>query len=152
MQLIFNSIIIKKKQYKSSSRLISVSERLLSKHLQHALSNNNIDITVEQWRILFYLWKEDGVNQRELAITANKEKSTITRQIDVLEKKNLIERRSHVSDKRNKLIFLTKKGKEMEFLALESARKITKKAEENISSEELKIFKKVITQIIENIK
>ncbi len=116
------------------------------------MQENQIDITVEQWRILFYLWNQDGLNQRELATIANKEKSTITRQVDVLEKKKLIERRNAPTDKRNKLIFLTQKGKEIEEVALNAARNITQKAEENISKDELKIFKKVITQIIDNIK
>ena len=40
----------------------------------------------------------------------------------------------------------------MENTALNSSREITKRAEKNITGEELKIFKKVITQIIENIK
>ncbi len=75
----------------------------------------------------------------------------MTRQIDTLESKGLIIRNSHNKDKRNKLIFLTEKGKEIEEIALNTARNITNKAEEGINENELKIFKKVIEQIIRNI-
>lgn len=143
---------IKKKQYNSSSRLISVAERLLSAHLQNNLIENNIELTVEQWRILFYLWKEDGINQQELAYRASKEKSTITRQIDVLEKKGLILRKSSNEDKRNKLIYVTTKGQSIENKALETAREITKKAETGISNEQMKVFKNVVTTIIKNLQ
>lgn len=142
---------IKEKQFNSSSRLISVAERLLSAHLEHDLRQNGLKVTVEQWRILFYLWKEDGINQQELAKRAKKEKSTIARQVDILEKKKLISRRSLNEDKRNKLIFLTEQGKAIEEKALNTARLITKMAETNIAKDDLEVFKKVLHKIIENI-
>ncbi len=128
-----------------------MSERLLTSSLQKGLRINNLGITVEEWRTLFYLWKEDGVNQRDLASRASKEKSTMTRQINALERKGLITRNSYNKDKRNKLIFLTEKGKGIEEIALNTARNITNKAEEGINENDLKIFKKVIEQIISNI-
>lgn len=100
---------------------------------------------------MFYLWKEDGLNQNELALKANKEKSTITRQIDALEKKGLVYRQSHSGDKRNKLIFLSETGKQMEKTALETAHLITENAEQGIEPEELAIFKKVIDKMIQNL-
>jgi len=132
--------------------LISVTERLLTAQLQRDLLVNGLKVTIEQWRILFYLWREDGINQQELAKRAKKEKSTITRQIDTLEKKGLIIRRSLDEDKRNKQIFLTQQGKGIEETALNTARLITKKGETNIDKEELAIFKKVLHQIIENLE
>ena len=152
MQLTLIYRDIKIEQYNSSSRLISVAERLLTAHLQNDLLTNGIKITIEQWRILFYLWKEDDINQQELAKRAKKEKSTITRQIDTLEKKGLIIRRSLDTDKRNKQIFLTQQGRAIENNALSTARLITKKAETNIVKDELEVFKKVLHQIIENLE
>jgi DNA-binding MarR family transcriptional regulator len=125
---------------------------LLTAHLQNDLQENNIDITIEQWRILFYLWKEDGINQQELAKRSKKEKSTITRQVDALEKKGLIIRRSLDQDKRNKQIFLTQQGNLIKEDALNTAREITKKAESNINKVELEVFKKVLHEIIENLE
>ena len=139
-------------QRNSSSSLISVASRLLSARLQHAFAANNIDITIEQWTLLFYLWEKDGLTPRELAISANKEKSTITRQIDALEKRNLITREPHYGDKRNKIIKLTKKGKSIKTGALGAANDVTMVSEENISEEELLIFKKVLKSIISNVK
>lgn len=142
---------MKKQTYNSSSRFISVTERLLVSKLQEEFNNNNIEITVEQWKLLFYLWDNDGVNQRDLSIRANKEKSTIARQIVDLEKKELIIRESSEFDKRNKLIFITEKGKELEKETLKIANTITEKSEKNISEEDLNTVKRVLTQMIQNL-
>lgn len=142
---------MKKQTYNSSSRFISVTERLLVSKLQEEFNNNNIEITVEQWKLLFYLWDNDGVNQRDLSIRANKEKSTIARQIVDLENKELIIRESSEFDKRNKLIFITEKGKELEKETLKIANAITEKSEKNISEEDLNTVKRVLTQMIQNL-
>ncbi|MFA8342661.1 MAG: MarR family winged helix-turn-helix transcriptional regulator [Rhodothermaceae bacterium] len=140
------------KELNTSSRLISVASRLLAARLQEDFSTNEIDITVEQWRILFYLWEEDGINQNELAKRADKEKSTMTRQIEALEKKDLIFRESHSSDKRNKLIYLTRKGKKLEKQAMGIADSITVLSEKGITKKDMEVFKKVMIQVITNIK
>jgi len=151
LQPILNITTIKKEQYESSSRLINVAGRILTSRLQVGLQEDNMGITVEEWRILFYLWKEDKVNQQELALKSNKEKSTITRKINALEKKGLISRENHLTDKRNNTISLTAKGRELESNALSIARAITTKAEKNIEERELENFKKVLTKIISNL-
>ncbi len=142
---------MKKQTYNSSARLISVVERLLISKLQEEFNKNDIKITVELWRLLFYLWRKDGVNQRDLSIRAYKEKSTITRQIVDLEKKGLIFRKNSESDMRNKLIFLTDKGKSLEKKSLKLADSITKNAENNICVEDLNTVKNVLDQMIKNI-
>lgn len=129
-----------------------MAERLLTAQLEQAFQLDGIEITSEQWRVLFYLWNEDGINQRELAKRVKKEKSTITRQIDTLERKGLIERHSLNEDKRNKQLFVTQQGKIIEERTLHIAQSITEKAEASIHKTELKIFRKVLQQMILNIE
>lgn len=129
-----------------------MASRLLASRLETSLSRPSLNITVEQWRILFYLWNEDGINQQELAKRASKEKSTITRQIEGLVKKELVIKQKGGIDKRDKLIYLTENGKKIETEALSVAWDITQEAEKGIEEQELLIFKKVLQQIIENVK
>ena len=133
----------------NTSSLINIAARKLSSKLQEKLIINNLNISIEQWRLLYYLWDKDGINQLELATIANKEKSTITRQIAELEKKEFIIRIAGNIDKRNKLIYVTKKGKLIKEKALSLANQITKDCEKRINKDELKIFKKVLNEIIE---
>ena len=140
------------KELNSSSRLVNVAARLLSMALQDALLNAKIKLTVEQWRILYYVWDNEGISQSELIDLANKEKSTITRQITLLEKGGFIYRKNGGRDNRNKRIYLTAKGKSIKEEALNTARVVTEKSERNITAEKLTTFKTVLNQIIFNIK
>jgi DNA-binding MarR family transcriptional regulator len=51
-----------------------------------------LEITIEQWSILYHLWKEDGLSQQELCNRTFRDKPSITRLIDNLEKQHLVKR------------------------------------------------------------
>lgn len=124
---------------------------MLTLNLQKELSQNNLNITIEEWRILFYLWQEDGINQQEVADIVKKEKSTVTRQLTSLEKKEFIYRTTKGNDKRNKFVFLTEKGNSLKSKTLQISEKVINKAQQNISEEELTILKSVLHQMILNL-
>lgn len=128
-----------------------MAERLLTQNLLIELEKNGIDITIEEWRILFYLWKEDGINQQELAQIANKEKSTVTRQVKGLENKNLIYRSAKENDRRNKCVFLTNEGKSIKEKALSASDKVIYKAQQNVLQEELLVLQRSLNKIITNL-
>jgi len=75
-----------------------------------------------------------------------KEKTTIARVIDGMEKKNLIRREKGI-DKRNKICFLTDEGQKLMNEILPVVCEVNQRAIENITNEELEIFKKVIEKI-----
>lgn len=60
--------------------------------------------------ILWPLWERDGIEQRELQERAGVTSPTLTRLLDALGERHLIERRPHPEDARAKLIFLTSEG------------------------------------------
>jgi len=77
------------------------------------LQRNNIqmlELTPTQHLILRELWSSDGQQFKELAETCNCSRSTITGVVDTMEKKELVSRESHPSDRRSLLVKLTKKG------------------------------------------
>ena len=82
-------------------------------HIQAKLREYQFDISFELLEILAYLWRQDGVNQQEIADIIIKDKSSTTYLIDNLVKRNLVVRIADENDRRNKLIFLTKEGKQL---------------------------------------
>jgi DNA-binding MarR family transcriptional regulator len=86
----------------------------LKQYLQCKLRKNNIDLTFEMLQVLACLWKGDGVNQQELANTTVKDKASMTYLIDNLVKRDLVHRQEDSADRRNKLIFLTTRGRSFE--------------------------------------
>ena len=81
-----------------------VQRRVLDEVLaEHGLSAALLDI-------LWPLWDHDGIEQRELQEIAGVTSPTLTRLLDGLVERHLIERRPHSEDARAKLIFLTDEG------------------------------------------
>lgn len=59
-----------------------------------------LDLTRAQWRVLAQLRRREGINQRALADILEIENITLTRHIDRLEAKGLVERRGDPNDRR----------------------------------------------------
>ena len=59
-----------------------------------------LDLTRAQWRVLGQLRRREGINQTALADILEIENITLSRHIDRLEAKGLVERRPHPTDRR----------------------------------------------------
>jgi len=97
--------------------------------------------------ILVDLWMKDGVRQQDLAVSTIKDKGTITRILDFLERENLVVRVTDRVDKRNKRIYLTHKGKEMKDKLKPHAEKVANEATSGISEEDLRVCREVLVKV-----
>ena len=74
----------------------------INRKLYRNFRQYNVDITPEQWTVLLYLWEKDGVTQQELCNATFKDKPSMTRLIDNMERqhirKNRPENQSDSSD------------------------------------------------------
>jgi DNA-binding MarR family transcriptional regulator len=70
------------------------------------------EITYEMLQVLIVLWKKNQVNQQEVANTVQKNKASLTPLIDSLVKRKLVTRSEDPGDRRNKIISLTRTGKQ----------------------------------------
>lgn len=110
-----------------------------------------IDITVDQWVVIHLLHKYQQLSQQEIGDLAFKDAPTITRMLDLLEKKKVISRRSDKSDKRKYKILLTELGKE-KFDAIQPiVKNFRAEAYEGLSDSELQILEKTLKKIFENL-
>lgn len=78
--------------------------------LRRLFMASGLDVTPEQWVVLFRLREREGLTQSELGERTVKDKTTVTRILDRLEKKSLATRRRDERDRRSQRIFLTEKG------------------------------------------
>ncbi|HUQ80740.1 MAG TPA: MarR family transcriptional regulator, partial [Gemmatimonadaceae bacterium] len=65
------------------------------------------DITPEQWALLIRLWERDGRTQAELSEATFRDAPTMSRIVDVMESRGLLERRADSADGRARRIHLT---------------------------------------------
>ncbi|MEH6308342.1 MarR family transcriptional regulator [Olivibacter sp. CPCC 100613] len=131
--------------------LTGVTYTALTRRLLRNFKKAGLLITIEQWAILDVLWRTDGLTQQSLAVKSFRDKPSITRLIDNLEKHNLVVRIPDKFDKRINLIFLTHKGKMLQNKSKVQAEKTMDEALENVSAEELTICNQVLTTIFKNL-
>ncbi|MEI9955734.1 MAG: MarR family transcriptional regulator [Ferruginibacter sp.] len=60
--------------------------------------------------MLYHLWKEDGLSQQQLCDATFRDKPSITRLVDNLEKVKLVKRNASKEDRRINMIVLTDEG------------------------------------------
>ncbi|MEZ5357268.1 MAG: MarR family transcriptional regulator [Candidatus Zixiibacteriota bacterium] len=115
------------------------------------LAKYNIDLTFEQLVILFILDEKDGQNLRDLAERADRERTTISRMIDGLERRNLVIRVPDKTDGRNKLVYLTHVGREMTEQVQVHAEEFDQMAYKDITKEEIAETTRILNKIIANL-
>lgn len=115
------------------------------------LQDQGIDITPEQWMLLVHLWQKDGRNQNEIAQSCAKDKTTITRAIDNLEKLGMVERVKDKVDGRVNNIFLTEKAKEMQAEVIPVIQQTIEQAQEGIGLYDIEITKDTLKKIYQNL-
>lgn len=124
----------------------------IARRLQKNFKAAQIDLTVEQWSVLYQLWKEDGKSQQLLCETTFRDKPSITRLLDNLEKSKLVKRVGDKNDRRIKLIYLTAEGRRLETESMEVANITLNEALTGVSGERIEMAKEVLQVVYDNLK
>ncbi len=126
--------------------------RMMRALLDRKFREKEMDISMEQYVVMVHLWQKDGLKQQELANFAGKDKTTLARGLNLLEKHNWVVRIPDQLDKRIKRIFLTHKGREMEEVILKNVSEMSGEITKGIDPEKIKICKEVLKKMHENME
>lgn len=124
----------------------------IARRLQKNFKQNGVDITIEQWSVLYHLWKQDGVNQQELCNATFRDKPSITRLVDNLEKLKLVKRVASKEDRRRNLIYLTDTARKLQDQSMELASQTLNEALEGVKQEDVELCKQVLQKVYDNLK
>ncbi|MDU0204237.1 MULTISPECIES: MarR family transcriptional regulator [Paenibacillus] len=105
------------------------------------------DMTTEQWVVLHRLACEDGITQKLLATRAEKDQTNITRILDQLERKGMIERRANEQDRRSFLTFITEQGRAMNDILTPIEQKVIASLLSSFTEEQAALLKSLLIQI-----
>ena len=130
--------------------LIIKGEVCIKRKILNVFLENGYDITFEQWTVLNVLYAEPGLIQSEIAIRTYKDKTNITRILDVLSKNGYIVRKQHESDRRSLCIHLTDKGIKMFDDLIPHINLVNEKLKKGISDEELRMLEDILKKIYKN--
>jgi DNA-binding MarR family transcriptional regulator len=123
----------------------------VARRLQKNFRNAGLEITIEQWSVLYHLWKEDCLSQQELGTRTFRDKASITRLIDNLEKLGLVTRVASTSDRRINLVCLTDAAKPLQEQTYHLANDTMNEALQNITREEIETVKTVLQKVYDNL-
>jgi Transcriptional regulators len=132
--------------------LVGKISTTINRTFLRTFASEGIEITTEQWSVLACLWQKDKVTQQALCKLTAKDKPSMTRLIDKLEKRNLVTRVSDQTDRRINLIHLTESGRLLEQKATELVQSIAAKALNDITEDELNTSRVVLKKIMANLK
>jgi DNA-binding MarR family transcriptional regulator len=101
---------------------------------------------------LYHLWKQDGQSQQQLCNATYRDKPSITRLVDNLEKLNLVKRVASDNDRRINLIYLTKQAQKLEEETMKIADQTLHEALETVPAERIEVCKEVLQIVYDNLK
>ncbi len=142
-------------QFKKSelySFITGKASTAIARRMQKNFKQNGIDITIEQWSVLYHLWKEDGMSQQSLCEATFRDKPSITRLLDNLEKLQLVKRVPSKEDRRVNMIYLTSAAQHLQEQTIELANQTLNEALEGVTHGQIEIAKEVLQKVYENLK
>lgn len=134
------------------SFITGMASTAVARRLQRNFKQAGTEITIEQWSILYHLWKEDGLSQQELCNRSFRDKPSLTRLIDNLEKLKLVKRVPSKEDRRINTICLTDAAKSLQDTTMLLANQTLNEALDGVSAEEIEVCKAVLQQVYDNLK
>lgn len=134
------------------ARLIGMIGKAMSRSLTERIREAGFDLNMEDWIVLAHLWEQDGQNQARLGEIAGRHKTAVTRGIDHLEELNYVLRVPDQNDRRNKLIYLTNAGKELEDILKPIAEQTHQEALSGIPKADLDRLQSTLRRVLVNVR
>ena len=131
--------------------LIGQVHRLSTKRFVQNSHTHGLEISLDQWLVLGPVWKNDGISQKDIAEYCGKDKTSVTKIIDTLEKKNLVVRVTDQLDHRVKRVVLSQKGRELFLSALPVMAQTRDELRSGISDKEIEALKSILNKIYKNL-
>ena len=112
----------------------------LKQYIATMLRQQDVPLTPEQFMLIDLLWNQGEMSQQELADQMHKDKNSVTRLVDAIERKGFVVRRQNTSDRRSNTLVLTEQAESLKAYAKQKGISILDKMLEGISEDELRAF------------
>ncbi len=132
--------------------MIVKASSLMNARLSSVFQIKGFNVTPEQWSVLGCLLECDGIHQSMLAKKTAKDRHNITRMLNLLEKRGLIRRQQHHTDKRCLLVYLTEDGRELATKLIPVVSEFLHLSLAGLSRSDLSQMKRALAQIATNLE
>ena len=119
----------------------------LKQFIAAKLRQENIPLTPEQFLLIDLLWNQGSMSQQQLADQMHKDKNSVTKLVDAIERKGFVYRQQNASDRRSNTLVLTEKALELRDHAKQKGISILDEMLEGISEAELRSFLSTLNKL-----
>jgi len=112
----------------------------LKQYIAARLKMQDVPLTPEQFLLIDLLWNQGEMSQQQLADKMQKDKNSVTKLVDAIERKGFVIRKQNSSDRRSNTIVLTEKAELLKNEAKQKGILILDNMLEGITEEELRSF------------
>ena len=133
--------------------LVSQVHQLSGRVFAAVLKRHGIrELNPAQGRIVYELWKQDGITQTELATRTKLDKSTLALMLDRLEDQGHILRRADSADGRRRLVELTDKNRAMHAAYAAASQDMAAVFYKNLTDRQIEQFESTLRVIMGNLE
>ena len=122
----------------------------LKQYIAAMLRIEDVPLTPEQFMLIDLLWNQGSMTQQQLADQMHKDKNSVTKLVDAIEKKGFVVREQNLKDRRANTLVLTEKALQLKDSAKRKGISILDNILEGISEEELRSFLTTLHKLTNN--
>ena len=112
----------------------------LKQFIAAKLRQMDVPLTPEQFILIDLLWNQGSMSQQQLADQMQKDKNSVTKLVDALERKGFVVREQNRQDRRSNTLVLTEKAEALKHGAKQKGISILDEMLVGINEEELRSF------------
>lgn len=124
---------------------------LVRKELGAAFRQAGHNISPEEWAILLVLWKQGPQRPSAIADLTLKDRTTVTRLVDAMVRKGLVERQNDEGDRRGNLVAVSLKGTDLEQVLVPIAQVLIARALEAIPPDDIATTTRTLAAMTRNL-
>ena len=112
----------------------------LKQFIAAKLRQMDVPLTPEQFMLIDLLWNQGEMTQQQLADQLQKDKNSVTKLVDAIERKGFVVRQQNLQDRRSNTLVITEKANQLKPGAKQKGISILDQMLEGIDEEELRNF------------
>ncbi len=136
----------------SANHRVAMLGALLKRHIFRIIAKNQVEITPDQWVVLYYLWQQDGMTIGEIAEKTNKDFANVTRIVTKLEFAGYITKKQSETDSRKIIVEILPKADKIKDKVQQCWQDSMDIALKGVSNEEQQQLIAIIDKMERNIK
>lgn len=131
---------------------VSMLAILMKRQILKILAGNGLEITPDQWVVLYYLWEENGLSIGEIARRSKKDFANVTRIVDKLVRMKYVEKKKSGTDSRISNVYILPKGENIKLDVQNCWKQASDIALNDVSETEQKQLMEILVKIENNIQ